>query len=459
MSLFERWWLLPLVMPAIGLAILSCKPRLAENGEERRECPHDWKWETRIDRQDTLQLVVPSGQLSGPGPISNIPEFHDCQRFLVKRDGELRYDSLFAVFAVERQGLLDSLVALDSLPLRPEEPDTMDRTRETSTPTDAENASQAVALTAGDGVPGAEIVAWGDYDPLKVKRGFNCLYMYLRENRWHAKMVSFDNVEKDCSNPVNPDTIPNDLELAVRWEQPGGIIGREHYPPVARWDWDPQDSLQYIGIRCPLPGPAPIAAWCEVGPTGFQSSPVRHPAPPGGDIRLRRTRLVRGWYDEQWLAAASGGPKPTPIRGTIFPAPDLADLEWPNAGVWDTVAYVMLTGYSEEYKKKFNFEQTAPEGPYNVVELCWGSECVADLPIEEIPKCPQYDPDLCDLDTKQWYARITSPSGDVQHRCIRRCVLLDGIEVPATTRWRWMANDEGNWIRCVHGCCDLIGGD
>ncbi len=35
------------------------------------------------------------------GPITNIPEFHDCQKFLKSGDnGAMQYDSLFAIFAV-----------------------------------------------------------------------------------------------------------------------------------------------------------------------------------------------------------------------------------------------------------------------------------------------------------------------------------------------------------------------
>jgi hypothetical protein len=48
--------------------------------------------------------------------------------------------------------------------------------------------------------------------------------------------------------------------------------------------------------------------------------------------------------------------------------------------------------------------------------------------------------------------------GSPMYHCITRYdVPIDshGIATPGTTRWRWMANDEGGWFRCLYGCCEL----
>jgi len=51
-----------------------------------------------------LEFHPTNGELSPAGPITNIPEFHDCQRFVSNPGAS--FDSLFAIFASFR---LDSV--------------------------------------------------------------------------------------------------------------------------------------------------------------------------------------------------------------------------------------------------------------------------------------------------------------------------------------------------------------
>ena len=40
--------------------------------------------------------------------------------------------------------------------------------------------------------------------------------------------------------------------------------------------------------------------------------------------------------------------------------------------------------------------------------------------------------------------------------CARRCD-MDTADywVPGTARWRWRVDDEGMWMRCRNGCCEI----
>src|SRR5262245_42597861 len=105
------------------------------------------------------------------GPITNVPEFHDCQRFLTggRKPG---YGPLVAIFASFK---------LDSIP---------QRNVETSLKSSGYSAYRVAA---------AEVYSYdGDYDPLGIHMGFNCLYMAVDTSTqtWHARMQA---VPKDTN--------------------------------------------------------------------------------------------------------------------------------------------------------------------------------------------------------------------------------------------------------------------
>ncbi len=55
-----------------------------------------------------------------------------------------------------------------------------------------------------------------------------------------------------------------------------------------------------------------------------------------------------------------------------------------------------------------------------------------------------------------WRARIVNADGNQAFKCIRRCDMSEeDFEVPGTARWRWLKGDEGAWMRCLQGCCEL----
>jgi hypothetical protein len=373
----------------------------------RPECPHDWDFK--------------GGQMAAVGPTINVPEFHDCQRFIVYVHGEPRYDSLYAIFATDSLAMLDTMLAqLD--------------TGETG----------SVALAA------AEVYAEGIYPLLGIRTPFSCLYLFRVRRVWHAKMVSVGRAEYDCSQPINPTQVTG-TELEVRPEQLKDFYDSD-YPPVARWDWDPEHHQQYIGIKCG-------AAWCEVGASRFVGT--RHPdlplvVPP----KLRRTRMIKGWYDQQFLASTSPSGEATPSRiwGTIYPDSGLNDYDTIKVfkrGIWVSVAQVALEDLSglanppNPYKKRMNLDFTHSNGRFNTIYLCHGNK----------GECEPTVAAACDGDGL-WWGKVEDATPEDGSPALFMCTVRRphdalGYHVPGTARWRWLASDETTWKRCDAGCCEL----
>ena len=56
------------------------------------ECPHDW------DSHNQPPGYITGGRFALPGPITNVPEFHDCQKLIVVSGTDKVYGELAAVF-------------------------------------------------------------------------------------------------------------------------------------------------------------------------------------------------------------------------------------------------------------------------------------------------------------------------------------------------------------------------
>ena len=404
------------------------------------ECPEVWASVPLFD--DTSHSVPNYADFPVPGPTTDIPEFHDCQRFLPTNFNpaaahSFRYDSLYAIFASPELRTLDqrALLAPRRDPARP-------------------------AIAA------AQIFTFGPgYIPLGIEKNFNCLYVYTSGRRdtsgfllLKAKMVPVAAEGKRCAHPVHPDSVAGEY-LEVR-RSPLGKSDSSDFPSVARWDWSETTGRHFIGLTCG-------AAWCEIGDSTFAAALpyARDPAVSGA----HRVLAVKGWYDEQYLASANAT-VPTGIKGTIVPSPRLREgmpARFDTAG-WDTVAYVALSGPSDHYAKKFNFSQapvTTNLGAMTVVEMCYGTRRKCDVPDRSDPatlstECGWLDKHWSRLPRwpqKIWWVRFTSPdpARPIMYRCLTRRTHSDGtMGGPGTVRWRFIADDETHWIDCRQGCCE-----
>jgi hypothetical protein len=301
------------------------------------------------------------------------------------------------------------------------------------------------------GVMVAEVYSEADYEPLGIRTGFNCLWLHLTSygpDKYEAQMFPVPK-EALCGTLGGPPSGAMTTKLQVE-SLKGGKADPLDVPPVARWDWNAADSVNYIGIRCRFD-------WCEIhrqvdAHHPFVSSPTFTP-PPGATPFEKRVVANKGWYDYQYLEEfdSQGRPVPSDVIGVVFPAPSLDTLKAPYAAnKWVPAARVALYKASTRYHNKYNFSGTPPaaDGSGGVrIETCLGnwSKCAPG----SIPK------PVCKRTGTLGFVRVTGDDGSKRYFCnMYREFKTLGFSIPGVTRWRWKVTDETVWIRCPSGCCE-----
>ena len=465
---FIRWSLFTAAaaIALTGTVRPGANRHLEESIDPRRpECPHDYRiLRPAIDtgrNSDPIPVGVlqfPNG-LSVPGPQTNVPEFNDCQRILIRSsNGALSYGPLMAVFASYR---------LDSLKIPK---DTLSDDARIFAAVEVLNYSRTF-----------------HYPSLGIGPYFNCLYIYGTSTQLHARMRYVGAKEEQCADTFSPSQVPGN-ELAVIVTQAGYFNDSADYPPVARWDWDNAHGIQYIGVRCGN-------AWCEIGPGSAVNPavPAFTPSPPykqapvsntGGESGVNvgsqedRLRAIKGWYDQQYLAIQSGNvATPTHLRGTVFPDTSLGKLTKQEfiENKWRAVSHIALekqlpgprvtADYNAAltyYKTKFNLDPV-PAGSaisaMNHVLICSGTINTCHVPWPATTSMKRSCGNVAlgqAKNTPRLWLKITSSVSDTMYRCATPYT-HDGVEIPATARWRWLAGDETSWRKCPSGCCEMDG--
>ena len=413
-------------------------------------CPLPHEEATPVVRNDCQQdqlLIrtehdsVTGGDLPLVGPIADLPEYHDCQRFVIAAASggaasgpaadSLAYGPLVAIWAANR---LDSTF------------------------------KQRGALD-GNAIPVAVIYDFepqAGYAPLHIEPGFSCLYLW-KDTRWNARLLPVgpeppeDGTPTQCLHPVNTNgrDTPGWLPLEVLPATLPPELGSSDIPPVVRWDWDQNEKQQYISIRCG-------DEWCHVGAPGFRPAESEvgtakgiaylaavEPIPLTGFVQalpneLLRVTAITGWYDRQRLDERTGPGKDlvlTAVEGTAFPHPALGRIpDDAFSGAWIPAAYLDV---SAEYQGKVALSRgiTRVALCRGAAELCEGAR--------EVATCPKDYQDPAD----PWWARMVTPTGETTIRCVRRRG-HGGRAVPAAaTRWNWSEVDAKTWIACSQGCC------
>jgi hypothetical protein len=473
---------------ALVIAVVTAGQRQASSAlaatsldYSRPECPRYGEWTTWFDSLKD-PVISHTGLLALPGMLTNVPEFHDCQRFINDTGNKKLYMSLTAIFA--RDSLREYTARLDSVP------DGRQREKQTVQQKDSGSAStnRPVAGRGPLGLPTApdpfrkygrpvavaEVMALDSgYSTLGIKRGFNCLYLYGKAETvsgLEARMIPVGANDTNCLKPLPSGNVGTVLEVR-RTRFPKMTV-----PPVARWDWDGTHLKQYIGIDCGS------AAYCDIGPAGF----VMSKAHSGLATTPQQVVLaVKGWYDEQRLAypqttTSLTQPDVGPIMGTLVPAPNLAShngkpLQSDFANHWVPVATAFISDSSTKYKKKLNLERGTPESQRgNAVFLCFGNKRTCVVPdtvaSESCPTNPEdytgasgaalqsMPPQNIDPTQRRWWARIVSAvTGKVAVYCVTRRE-HEKVDIPGVVRWRWAINDETMWVRCLEGCCEVEAG-
>lgn len=439
----------------LTIGVLLVMEPVQSRATERPECPQDTSVVVKLfDKSGNFLRHIRSIPLSEP--ITDIPEFHDCQRFLDSTPRPLTekvlFDSLYAIFAAAR---LDTLTS------------------------------------APGGVPIATIYSYGGaYGPLGIAPGFNCLILYGAPGEWTAKMIPQPNyADSSCeAGHVNVAGAGTPLSVVEKAAPPApGLqpFSRANYPPAARWDWN--GKIQFIGIGC-------AAAWCEIGPVGGFASSPNYPGPPlqfddipglnvTSEQRLQVT-AIKGWHDFQRLDEAdpTGRHKVAAARGWLFPNPELEDrlLDQPGAiaslqGVWIHVATAFVSadykgGLRRGLNKIYMCHEAAGQLGACIDQRVVAAPLVLPVPMGQLPVNPPYsrslshcDPDPTDGRRRFW--RIDPETGPSRFVCVKRRDHYADLQayshnhggvrpwIPATARWRWLLDDAGEWTKCPTGCC------
>ena len=444
-----------LLMVTVAIGTTRLVPRTAPatlppaiQGDARPECPQDSVIKILDGKGKVVRWV---NSVSASGPITGIPEFHDCQRFLRKRPWyafwrpKWSYDSLYAIFAAFR---------LDTVP-------------------DSSLASAEI--------PVATIYSYGGtYSTLGIAPGFNCLFLTPPKTGtglWGARMVSV--ADSNCldQGTLKPQGTPTTLD--VKRFGPAGTVTVNDFPAAARWDWGKlRGGRQHIGIRCGH-------AWCEVGAPGFTPSNVyAGPAvtfqpvtgvPMMSTAQQQRVTQVKGWYDAQRLDIVVDGKQvPSNLQGVIIPSPWLDVLPRTNVApgltifhnTWVQVAAIWINGgdYKGNLKAGLNEVWICHEKP--------GTTNLCQVDLTQAPIAPWTQPlTTCYADPDEggrWWAKIVPPAGvgnKPQFRCVQRRSHLNHlmayeaahapliVQIPGAARWRWLLDDAGEWTKCETGCC------
>jgi len=358
--------------------------------------------------------------------IANLPEFHDCQRFVVDstraaggRPGKLSFGPLVAIWAV------------DSLEYR-----------FASSPSTPSLALPIATVYAGESGPG--------YAPLGISPGFNCLFLWRDGStppKWRAAMVRAPSGPGECGDAKTPEDVhgrPLQVEVAPL---PGGLEASD-IPPVARWDWDSTTNQQYIDIRCGDQS-------CQVGAAGFKPAPPSLPmgmtlaefkALPGMSGQpneVLRVAAVKGWFDEQQMDLPGTPPQLTNIIGRAIPHPRLHDASYPE-DAWTTVGYLVV---SDDYPGTIRLHRGV-----NQLQMCKGGPKRCGAPAGKT--CTPKDQDAAD----PWWGRVIDPAGAAgEVRCVRRRTHGGeaGVIPAAAARWNWNELDAKTWVQCGTACCTV----
>lgn len=455
---------------ALGAVIVAgcdAKPQVDDDALPaltEEECPHDWPW--TVAQAANIEAFT--------GERDEVPEYNDCQRFLLGELSNPSYGNVFAIFVA------DSVAeAHGTGGDTPQNPGGL-TTAPASGPAAATSAANDAATSAANGnemSAVALIAAWGDYRPLGIsERGFYCLLMDSRA-RPSAAIVRAGTYA-DCDNPVM--STKHDLFVfRQRHKADGTELSGADVPGVVRWGFDgiPVDTsatagpstdswVQYAIVPCGT-------AVCYVGPTGPGGSGAGFtPKPPhailaGMKLPVHgRGREVDLWHDTQFLAdpgSSTGSPNPVvpPLVGVLIPDESLGiRTRQEFESDWVRVAEVAMSGSA--YESKFNFAATTG-GVYNVVHACAYTGGVSDgshncdgLPTDIDSKCQATDPSH--PAAPKWRARHTSVN-DTTYHCIEYIPPFPSsdLKVPGTARWKWLADDEALWFRCEDGCCKDVG--
>lgn len=339
-----------------------------------------------------------------------IPEFQDRQRFIRRTDG--------------KYGPITCIVAADTI-------------EKFTAAAFSQPGGVLAAIVFVDGDPTGDVA----YTNLKLTApGYYCLYLHLNtaSSSGLLRRVEFEGARPtaiaatsttsgwDASvvQSVNGHCTPDMTSKLPGFRVLSAALSSADYPGVARFMHD-TTGLPGLGVRC-------LEGWCVVGFSASAISRVVHSAGGGGGAERAR-RLVFGWYDQQQLAvpdpAGTSGLKPG-LGASIRPHPLLE-------------TYRMATDFDQRFVEVAKIKLAdRPTGKYRDI---WQFENGRDntLEIKHTPGGGRED----------WQVKV---NGTINRKLkVRYTQHATGAFLASTARWVWKEQDEGVWVRCDLGCCEV----
>ena len=196
-------------------------------------------------------------------------------------------------------------------------------------------------------------------------------------------------------------------------------------PRTARWRWDDDSDLHYIGSKCGT-------SWCSIYSNATQLPPLQWTS----DDRPRS--VIPGWFDEQHLAVWSDGElRPGPfgrIDASQHLASDTVDLDVDIPVHVADITFAPPVTDLGPYLEKFNL--FGRDGGTFRSEI-W-----------------------LNRNQSTAFFRNRSIVGVGVEAASVQYVQVSNHSAAGSNRWRWLDGedgDEGAWIYCIDGCCSVEG--
>jgi hypothetical protein len=282
---------------------------------------------------------------------------------------------------------------------------------------------QAGALVAVIEVDDPTTAAMAPYNRLRLVSAaadqLYCVFLKVTtDDEWFGAVVKATGAT--CAAPA--------YDIVVRRNAPS--FSAAEYPVAVRFDEDKNGPT--IGVPCDI-------GWCEIADdlAANAQKPI--------DTDNKYTNRVKGWHDEQRVATKVGGLKPGPSRGSITPIENLAS------------------------KKNGDFEVMSGDGTYRI-----GLRVATVMFKGPPPSDVKYtDWQFHNGKSQLWIRKVAANTYEAQfvqgasenkepNKTGWLGVYFGGkhekVTVPGVARWIWSPDDEGVWVACDQGCCEISQG-
>lgn len=256
-----------------------------------------------------------------------------------------------------------------------------------------------------------------DYVRLNITRPNRVYCVFLRKTPAEVQGWVTDVSGQACTAPSH-----GSMLQAVTYQLPGGGTD-EDYPLGTRFteSRNGPNGMVVLGMKC-------LAGWCEIG-RGLTYKQANN---PNSNVQQQ----VKGWHDEQELAAPAGGAPGAPLIRTdsssIVPVPGLASITFAQ---YQLALQNVATIYMKDDPKAGSKQaKWGLRRGVNYVWLTLTSTTTGRAQFTQTPVMP------------------TSGPSFVVHRMPHTGLVT---RIPGVARWVWRDSDEEAWIDCDQGCCTI----